>query len=275
MTDETSDATRTFEMTIDIAASPEDVWRALTEAGELVRWFPLEAHVTPGEGGTMRWSWGEGWSGEARIEAWEPAHRLRLVEDRRQVYDAQGNLVQNAPPGAAPLAIELTLASSGGTTTLRLVHSGFERGAGWDDEFDGISTGWQYELRSLKHYLERQPGQDRRVGWARAASVLGVPEVWDRLFGPGGLAVEGEPTSTVCISGAGERFCGSVLLTIPQRELVLVVNDLGAGILRVSTHRAAGQTGVSIWLASYRGSDFPRVEAFAARAQDLINELFA
>jgi len=275
MTEKTRDATRTFEMTIEIAASPEDVWRALTEAGELVRWFPLGAHVTPGAGGTMRWSWGEGWSGEARIEEWEPGRRLRLIEDRRQAYDAEGHLLQDAEPGAAALAIELTLESKGGTTSLRLVHSGFERGAGWDDEFEGISTGWQYELRSLKHYLERQFGLDRRVGWARTASPLAVPEVWDRLFGPGGLAVEGEPTSTVCVSGAGDRLCGPVLLTIPQRELVLVVNDLGAGILRVSTHRAAGQTGVSIWLATYRGADFPRVEAFASKAQDMLNELFA
>jgi uncharacterized protein YndB with AHSA1/START domain len=270
-----TDATRTFEMTIGIAASPDDVWRALTEAGELVRWFPLGAHVTPGEGGTMRWSWGEGWSGEARIEAWEPGRRLRLVEERRQAYDAEGQLIPDAPPGTVPLAIELTLESTDGSTSLRLVHSGFERGAGWDDEFDGISLGWQYELRSLKHYLERQCGLDRRVGWARGASPLGVAEVWDRLFGPGGLAVEGEPAGTVCVSGGGDRLCGSVLLTIPERELVLVVNDLGAGILRISTHRAAGQTGVSIWLATWRGADFPRVEAFATRAQDMLNELFA
>jgi uncharacterized protein YndB with AHSA1/START domain len=32
--------TRTFTMALDIDASPEDVWRALTDAGELVRWFP-------------------------------------------------------------------------------------------------------------------------------------------------------------------------------------------------------------------------------------------
>jgi len=53
--------TRAFQMSLEIDASPEDVWRALTEAGELVRWFPVEARVTPGAGGTMAWSWGEGW----------------------------------------------------------------------------------------------------------------------------------------------------------------------------------------------------------------------
>jgi uncharacterized protein YndB with AHSA1/START domain len=38
-------------MSIDINATPENVWRALTGAGELMRWFPLQARVTPGTGG--------------------------------------------------------------------------------------------------------------------------------------------------------------------------------------------------------------------------------
>lgn len=33
------------------------VWRALTEAEELTRWFPLQARVTPGEGGEIWMSW--------------------------------------------------------------------------------------------------------------------------------------------------------------------------------------------------------------------------
>lgn len=36
---------------IEIDATPERVWKALTDAADLVRWFPLEAKVEPGEGG--------------------------------------------------------------------------------------------------------------------------------------------------------------------------------------------------------------------------------
>ena len=43
---------RSFSMSIDIDATPEEVWRALTDAGELMRWFPLQARVTPGKGGS-------------------------------------------------------------------------------------------------------------------------------------------------------------------------------------------------------------------------------
>ena len=51
---------RVFDMSIDIDASADAVWSALTEARELTRWFPLEARVIPGEGGSMYWGWGEG-----------------------------------------------------------------------------------------------------------------------------------------------------------------------------------------------------------------------
>jgi len=44
----TDKAPRSFTMSLDIDATPEEVWRALTDAGALVRWFPLQARVTPG-----------------------------------------------------------------------------------------------------------------------------------------------------------------------------------------------------------------------------------
>ena len=45
------------------------------------------AKVTPGEGGTMLWSWGHGEDWITRIDAWEPGRLLRLVQD-----DAVGSM---------------------------------------------------------------------------------------------------------------------------------------------------------------------------------------
>ena len=39
--------TRAFSMSLDLDAPAEDVWRALTDAQELVRWFPVGARVAP------------------------------------------------------------------------------------------------------------------------------------------------------------------------------------------------------------------------------------
>jgi uncharacterized protein YndB with AHSA1/START domain len=46
--------TQIIEKQIDIASSAESVWKALTNAEELKRWFPLEARVEPGKGGKIR-----------------------------------------------------------------------------------------------------------------------------------------------------------------------------------------------------------------------------
>ncbi len=56
------------EVLIDVA--PDVVWRALTEADELSRWFPVEARVAPGAGGSIWLSWGGGAEGNA------PDHRV-------------------------------------------------------------------------------------------------------------------------------------------------------------------------------------------------------
>jgi uncharacterized protein YndB with AHSA1/START domain len=47
-----------LEFEIEVAAPVEAVSKALTDAAELSRWFPLEAEVKPGVGGTIRLSWG-------------------------------------------------------------------------------------------------------------------------------------------------------------------------------------------------------------------------
>jgi uncharacterized protein YndB with AHSA1/START domain len=44
---------RRLEKTIEIAVPVEEVWKALTESKELVKWFPLSARVTPGVRGKI------------------------------------------------------------------------------------------------------------------------------------------------------------------------------------------------------------------------------
>jgi hypothetical protein len=44
---------------------------------------------------------------------------------------------------------------------IRLVNSGFREGAEWDDEFEGIDSGWRMSLALLKHYLENYFGVSR------------------------------------------------------------------------------------------------------------------
>ena len=268
------DKGRTFAMAIDVAAPVDKVWHALTDAQELTRWFPLEARVVPGEGGSMYWGWGEGWAGESKIAAWEPNRRLKLVETR-QAFDADGKLL--ATPGAdRELVVEVTLESHQGTTRVRLVHSGFGTGADCDDELDGVANGWQCELRNLRLYVERHVGRDRHLAWAKGSSALTADAVWRELFAPGGLTLaprnarEGERYE---LSFAGEHFTGTVALTVPN-DFVGFVENLHDGMVRVGTYRAAGRTGMMLWGVSYDPADAERLRSFQKKAEQFLAERF-
>jgi uncharacterized protein YndB with AHSA1/START domain len=73
---------RSIVKTVTIDAPLEAVWKALTQAEELTRWFPVDARVQPGPGGTIWLSWGSGAEGEAPITAWEPNRRFGWTETR-------------------------------------------------------------------------------------------------------------------------------------------------------------------------------------------------
>ena len=273
-----TEQTRAFRTSLDIDATPDEVWAALTEAEELVRWFPTEARVTPGKGGTMLWSWGHGEDWETRIDAWEPGRLLRLVQEDARPYDTQG---KQLPPGEvepARIALEFTLETHQGKTRLRLVHSGFGHGAAWDAEIDGISEGWQAELRSLRHYLRRHRGRDRQAGRALVTTSLPREAAWARLLGAGGFAItpaqpkEGERYEVV--TPGGQRYSGTVHLNLPGQTLAGTVAELNDGWFRLLTWRdARGNTGVWAWLATYTEDD-AAVREFRDRSQEALDRLF-
>jgi uncharacterized protein YndB with AHSA1/START domain len=269
---------RAFEMSLDLAASPDEVWRALTVAEELVRWFPVDAKVTPGAGGSMVWSWGENWDWTTRIDAWEPGRLLRLVQDDARPYDAEGRPVADGPAAPARIAIEFKLESHRGKTRLRLVHSGFGSGAAWDDEVEGITEGWQAELASLRHYLERHRGRDRQFRIAWLSTTLSRDEAWNRLVGPGGFRFSppdvkaGQPYA-VLLPGGG-RVSGTVALHLPRQTLAGTVRELEDGWFRILTWSVpGGRTGVWAGMATYQ-DDRSRVEEFKEQAEVALRELF-
>lgn len=273
------DQTRAFQMALDLDATPDDVWRALTEAEELVRWFPTGARVTPGEGGKMVWSWDNMWDWETRIDAWEPGRLLRLVQEDARPYDAQGRIL---PPGEAEparIAMEFTIETHQGKTRLRLVHSGFGHGAAWDDELEGITEGWQAELRALRHYLQRHRGRNRLFKLAWVTTKMPRDAAWARLLGPGGFRVTpAEPEAgrpyQVEVPG-GQRFSGNVELYLPRQTVAGTVRELDDGWFRLLTWSApGGETGVWAGLATYAGDD-ARVEEFRERAAEALERLFS
>lgn len=270
-------AGRRFDISIDIDAPQEQVWEALTRAEELVRWFPPQAEVTPGAGGSMRWAWGDAWSGIMRIEEWDAPRLLRLVDPNARPYDADGQPLAPGQASTASVVVTVTLETVQGKTRLRLVHSGFGQGAAWDDELDGVSTGWQVELRSLRHYLTRHRGRNRLTASVHGSMAGSMADVWARLVSASGVTLdvprpeEGQPyTATLA---TGDRFSGRVQLYIPGRDFSGTAAEIGDGLFRVSTHPAGDRAGFTVWTASYNG-DAARMQALERRLQQMTGTLF-
>jgi uncharacterized protein YndB with AHSA1/START domain len=72
MADDHRKPAQRVELSVELDAPLEAVWKALTDGEELSLWFPLPARVTPGAGGSVWMSWGPLWEGEAKIEIREP-----------------------------------------------------------------------------------------------------------------------------------------------------------------------------------------------------------
>ena len=173
---------RAAEGRVRIDAPVQRVWRALTDPEDLERWFPLEARVEPGVGGSVWLSWRNEFAGSSKIVAWEPPRHLAYA----------WGWTEDAPPQVT----EFTLDGDGGSTVLRVVTSGFPAGAEWDDIVEGTRTGWSFELRSLKSYLEGHDGRPRHVAYVRHRVPLPRDEVGRRLFGDDGLAVRHAPAGS-------------------------------------------------------------------------------
>lgn len=237
---------RTAEGSVEVEASHERVWRALTDAEELVRWFPLEASVErPGVGGRIWMSWGGEQGAWVAIEAWDPPRHLRTSwswgEGPAQVTD-------------------YWLEGEGGRTRVRVVTSGFPADASWDDMVEGTRLGWLFELRQLQHYLERHDGEARRAVYIRRRVPLPREAAWERLTEGLDLAA----------------LAHDVVDRTPPWQFAAVSRDPPDGLLRLTidpTHDDPDARDVSVWLCAW-GTARERVDPAADHWRAELARLF-
>jgi uncharacterized protein YndB with AHSA1/START domain len=275
MTEHTSAVARDLEVRMEINAPVDAVWRALTDPTELIRWFPLEAKIEPGAGGRIWTAWGDAHRNGEEIVIWEPNRRLKTV--RRS--DTFSEALHGDDAARIPITIDYQLEGKGGTTILRLVHSGFQRGTRWDEEYDGTRRGWGFELRGLRHYLERHRGTPRRAAWVRVGIDIDLVEAWSRLFGPKGLAAEGslsgvaEGSRYALRTAEGDDLVGTVVYLGPPRDFAATVAGFNDALLRVKVDEYGGQREAHLWLSTY-GVPLERVAAFEERSEQLLRSVF-
>jgi uncharacterized protein YndB with AHSA1/START domain len=259
----TSGPTRNYEQTIRVNASPQEVWDAIATAEGLVRWFPLDASVKPGVGGTLFTSWRNEHQWTCPITIWEPPLRLRNLWCPAETPEPQ------------QMGVDWFISRDGNQTVIRLVHFGIGYGGEWDAMYDGVSRGWEFELESLRRSLDEHPRCERCVVYT-VVKLDSLPreEVWRRVFSPGGLLApslaslkEGQSFSSP-IAGDFE-LKGTVRRTLPNKDFQATIDNLSGALLRVQIDpciQAEGEV-LSIWLSVWEGDS-----AFADRLSELVVE---
>ena len=127
-----------IEVDVEIEATPEEVWEALTVGPQLDGWWigaPNE--VEPRLGGTVRQNFG-GQISESTITAWDPPRR----------FADEGT----PGPDGVMHALEFTIEGRSGATTVRLVHSGF-LGDDWESEYEALTEGDAMYIHQLAEYV--------------------------------------------------------------------------------------------------------------------------
>ena len=138
--------TKVIERTITIEASPETVFRLLTDPVEYVRWKGKLARLDPRSGGEFRVEF----ASTADIVV---GRYVEIVPSRRVVFTWgwEGNAM--VPPGSSTVEIDLEAAGEG--TRLRLVHRGLPHAS-----VGTHAEGWDYFLPRLSDVAEGRPPRE-------------------------------------------------------------------------------------------------------------------
>jgi uncharacterized protein YndB with AHSA1/START domain len=123
---------------VEIAASPSEVFASLIEPAQLNRWIAERAEVDPEVGGRYDFGWDHG-----------PVKILELEPDKVLAYSWRHSWQDAAGPDATVVRWELE--GSRGHTHLTIVHSGF---GGTERRTEGYQLGWMEFLASLKRMHE-------------------------------------------------------------------------------------------------------------------------
>ena len=250
--------TRRQEHEILIDAPVEAVWKAITDAEELTRWFVETARVEPGVGGKFWITWGEPEGDPSTIEVWEPNRRLRVALAPLEMGKAKNDAL-------SPIVEEYTIERRDGKTVLRIVQSRVPASSDWDGFYDGTNSGWKSFLRTLRHYLEHHAGKPRSVIKV-VGKLSGSPEeAWARLVGREGFnfdPIAGREFSTR--TSGGESLHGQVGFVKAPEWLELNISEFGDAYLAHSMASAGGGGFVYSVLSLY-GKSASEVEAIRAK----------
>lgn len=135
---------RTVAHEMRTSATPEQIWNAWADPTRISQWFADHAEGWAHKGAEVTWIFDEfGYRLPYRV--------LESIPGERLVFSGQ-------IPGRIPFMLEVAIRCHGGETVVRLTNSGFMEGGSFDEEYEGVASGWQLALAMLKYYAEHHYG---------------------------------------------------------------------------------------------------------------------
>jgi len=242
---------RSLALEFEVPGTPEQVWDAIATGPGISSWF-VPTKVETRAGGVVAFHLGPGMDSSGHVTAWEPP--------RRFAYEESEWIGGDAPPLASEFIIE---ARTGGTCTVRIVHSLFTSQDDWDDQLGSMETGWQAFFGVLRIYLRYFPGLRsatiRPTGHYLGSHDAAWNSLKDRLALSGAALGEERDTSR---NGA-PQLVGTVarVAANPQTsELMLRLERPAPGVALIGTYVWESQVKVAISLYIY-GDDADAIVA--------------
>ena len=144
---------RPYEQTVTVHASTEAVFRALTSADVLTKWFPTRAQTNPGTGGPFTYAWD---FADTAQNGTQTGHYVDFVPGRKVSYTWDAG--QTNPKQTM---VTFVIKPNGDETIVSLAHTGFGPGAEGEKLRDYHAGPWSFYMSNLKTYLES--GVDNRA----------------------------------------------------------------------------------------------------------------
>ena len=149
-----TEQTRTIQQSVTINAPVDAVFRAFTDADQLIRWFPNSAESDPQPGGKFKYF----------FDNPDQPERTHIREGVYLEVSANQELRYpwHIPEMNSTTKVAITVKESGSSTHVALVHSGWPTSTKLEEAVQMHTDGWQFFLQNLKAVLEG--GQDQREG---------------------------------------------------------------------------------------------------------------
>ncbi len=148
-----SDNKRAIQQTMIIAASPDKVFKALTDARELTRWWITRGTSDAHPGGRFEYVFE---FKDPKQNGKQSGAYLEVVANQKLSYPWEAGEFG----GGNNTTVVFALSEVEGGTRLELDHAGYGSDGAWGPVYDMTAQAWGFFLGNLKTYLEA--GQDNR-----------------------------------------------------------------------------------------------------------------